>query len=415
MRTFTFLLLSVLFAPIYGQNLVLNPSLEEFTKEGYPAFWTKINLTPDIYAANQALSDEGGKKHSYKEVFASRKYGTTAFGLLFSHFFTEVIQAKLSKPLEEGQTYKISLAIICPKNYVGKPIWEVSVHFSQKNLPTLGASTYNVPFTSLHRADYQYLDNKEEWVEVSGYYKAEGGEKYISIGNFSGANKDVLNEQTQQVIYTENFPVQMRGMYMYIFDNLEVTAENVPDYLATYSSMSENIPQQGPEMPPKPAPKPAPKPQSTKSAMVTKSSAPTASKGKESPQSLPAPAPDPLAPYLSNIVVSNIHTLYFDKGQHQLWETSFHALDSLADLMKQYPYLILQLSGHTSDEGTPKMLTELSQKRVTMARDYLVSAGIPAGRLVCKVAGSSKNVCKNESYETRLKNQRVEMEFVDLN
>jgi outer membrane protein OmpA-like peptidoglycan-associated protein len=409
MRIFTFLILSVLFAPNFGQNLVLNPSLEEFTKEGYPAFWTKINLTPDIYAANRELSDEGGKKHAYKDVFTSRKFGTTCFGLLFSHFFTEVIQAKLASPLEEGKTYKVTLHTICPKNYIGKPIWEVSVNFSQKSLPRLGASTYAIPYTSLHQADYQYINNKEEWVEVSGYYKAEGGEKYISIGNFTGANKDVLNEQQAEVIYSENFPVQMRGMYMYIFDNLEVVQENVPDYLAEYRNVSENIPQQGPDSPPKPAPKP--KPQPTKTASVAKT--PTAPKVKETLPS-PLPAPDPLAPYLANVVVSNIHTLYFDKGRCELWETSFHALDSLADLMKQYPHLALQLSGHTSDEGNAKELTFLSQKRVNAARDYLISAGVPSRRIVCKVMGSSVNVNKNESYESRLKNQRVEMEFMDM-
>jgi len=406
MRIFTFLLLSVLFAPTFAQNLVLNPSLEEFTKEGYPAFWTKINLTPDIYAVNRELSDEGGKKHAYKDVFTSRKFGTTCFGLLFSHFFTEVIQAKLATPLEEGKTYKVSLHTICPKNYIGKPIWEVSVNFSQKSLPRLGASTYAIPYTSLHQADYQYLDNKDEWVEVLGYYKAEGGERYVSIGNFTGANKDILNEQQEEVIYSENFPVQMRGMYMYIFDNLEVVEVNVPDYLAVYRNMNENIPQQAPDSPPKPAPKPKPQPSKT---VATKTPPPP--KAKDTPP--PPPPPDPLAPYLSNVVVSNIHTLYFDKGHAELWETSFHALDSLADLMKQYPYLVLQLSGHTSDEGNPKELTLLSQKRVNAARDYLVSAGIPARRLVCKVMGSSKNVNKNESYESRLKNQRVEMEFID--
>jgi outer membrane protein OmpA-like peptidoglycan-associated protein len=65
-------------------------------------------------------------------------------------------------------------------------------------------------------------------------------------------------------------------------------------------------------------------------------------------------------------------------------------LDNLADVMKNNPTLVIELSSHTDSRASNAYNQKLSQKRAEAAVQYLVSKGIDKKRLVAKGYGESK-------------------------
>ena len=56
-------------------------------------------------------------------------------------------------------------------------------------------------------------------------------------------------------------------------------------------------------------------------------------------------------------------------------------LDENAALMKRYPSWAVTVEGHCDERGTAEYNLALGERRAIAARAYLVSLGIPAGRV----------------------------------
>jgi outer membrane protein OmpA-like peptidoglycan-associated protein len=121
-----------------------------------------------------------------------------------------------------------------------------------------------------------------------------------------------------------------------------------------------------------------------------------------------------LAELLKNGTLKYIH-FTFDKSDIRKSEVS--NITELLVFMRQYPTVVLELSGYADCRGADKYNLNLSKKRATAAKDYLVSTGrIDANRIVVKEygtanpvndcnCGSNKNPCSDIQYEA---NRRVE-------
>ncbi len=89
-------------------------------------------------------------------------------------------------------------------------------------------------------------------------------------------------------------------------------------------------------------------------------------------------------------------------------------LNKVVMLMSQNPRIEIELSGHTSSEGTAEGNTQLSQSRVQSCKNYLTSKGIDEGRISAVGYGQTKPIADNSSEEGRVKNRRVEMRIVKI-
>lgn len=67
------------------------------------------------------------------------------------------------------------------------------------------------------------------------------------------------------------------------------------------------------------------------------------------------------------------------------------------------------MSGHTDNVGTDRYNMRLSLRRARAVRDYLVSQGISAGRLIARGYGESQPVASHDADEGRFQNRRVEL------
>ncbi len=70
-----------------------------------------------------------------------------------------------------------------------------------------------------------------------------------------------------------------------------------------------------------------------------------------------------------------------------LSDSAHDNLDSLANLMRKYPQLVIQVEGYTDSVGGQAYNKILAQKRVDACIRYLVKKGVPANRLVGKAMG----------------------------
>ena len=84
-------------------------------------------------------------------------------------------------------------------------------------------------------------------------------------------------------------------------------------------------------------------------------------------------------------------------------------------MMKDNPKLVIQLEGHTDNQGNPKMNMDLSQQRVDNVKKYLASKGVEKDRIKTKAFGGTKPILNANSNEARALNRRVEMRVLSNN
>ena len=105
--------------------------------------------------------------------------------------------------------------------------------------------------------------------------------------------------------------------------------------------------------------------------------------------------------------------VYFKLGSTELASESSTTLDGLADQLKTFPEVKLEVQGHTDNKGKAASNKKLSQKRAESVVKYLVDKGIVASRLKAKGYGSDKPVADNATEEGRALNRRVELQRND--
>ncbi len=103
-----------------------------------------------------------------------------------------------------------------------------------------------------------------------------------------------------------------------------------------------------------------------------------------------------------------LNKVFFKQSMAVLLPESYPQLDTLVMILKELPQLEIELQGHTDNQGEPKLNLQLSQQRVIIVKQYLVSKGISPERLTEKGFGGNRAAVPNDTEENRRKNRRVE-------
>lgn len=85
------------------------------------------------------------------------------------------------------------------------------------------------------------------------------------------------------------------------------------------------------------------------------------------------------------------------------------ALARFAGVVSSYPGLQFDVEGHTDNVGSAAANNELSLRRATAVRNYLVGQGIAAASVDVAGLGSSRPQGDNATAEGRARNRRVEI------
>lgn len=131
----------------------------------------------------------------------------------------EYVSSKLLSPMVAGTCYRVSMRVSLADEF-GVGINEMGILFTNTDPtgpPTLGASNYEDVIGHKAQIENQSpLLDKDNWMLVTGLYRARGGEEYITIGNFN------RNKNTCAAPNLPNSSISYLSYY-YI-DNVRVTA-----------------------------------------------------------------------------------------------------------------------------------------------------------------------------------------------
>jgi hypothetical protein len=107
--------------------------------------------------------------------------------------------------------------------------------------------------------------------------------------------------------------------------------------------------------------------------------------------------------------------MYFAPNEFKtesLKQESISALNSLYDTLASKPTMKLEIAGHTDNSGEATANLHLSQRRADAIREYLISKGISADRMLAKGYGSTQPLASNDYPEGRMFNRRIEIKII---
>jgi hypothetical protein len=220
---------------LIGQNLITNPSFEYYsvcptTSSELNAYDWQVTAncglsSPDYY--NVCATDTQGVP--YNVVGNQYAFDGNAYVGIYCYYTflpqREYIQTQLSETLVPGQTYYVSFRVSLADDY-GIAIGSMGAYFSANPITGVGTTA---PITVVPQiSSSTIISNTTNWVQVTGSFIANGGERFITIGNFSSDATTPLSINSSAFI---------SDMSYYYIDMVEVTTTP----LATDSFYTTNI------------------------------------------------------------------------------------------------------------------------------------------------------------------------------
>ncbi len=105
--------------------------------------------------------------------------------------------------------------------------------------------------------------------------------------------------------------------------------------------------------------------------------------------------------------------IFFETNRAVIRSVSFPILDTVAQVMRDFPDISIEVQGHTDSRGSDSHNMRLSQARAESVREYLIRAGIDASRLTAHGYGETVAIESNSTPEGRAANRRVEFHRTD--
>jgi hypothetical protein len=169
--------------------------------------------SPDYFTSACTQNYYGVPNNIFGNKYAKQGNAYAGFMLYYKPGDTkEYICQQLTSPLQMGKTYCLSF-FVSRANRKEYAIKNIGAYFSVSQ-PTLVSSLYiNAIPQVINQSGF--LVDTTQWAEIQGCFIAQGGEQYITIGNFnSNANTDTLYTGTSNSI-----PSDPEYAYYYI-DNV---------------------------------------------------------------------------------------------------------------------------------------------------------------------------------------------------
>ena len=118
--------------------------------------------------------------------------------------------------------------------------------------------------------------------------------------------------------------------------------------------------------------------------------------------------PDEIPEELKNLI--GIQTaIQFETDTADLKPKSIPELQTIAELLLQYPTTQIIVEGHTDRKGTAKHNQRLSDRRATAVRNWIIGQGVGKSRILTKGYGFREPIASNETEDGRAQNRRVEI------
>ena len=118
--------------------------------------------------------------------------------------------------------------------------------------------------------------------------------------------------------------------------------------------------------------------------------------------------PEPSAEVISELNEYS-KTVLFDLNKATIRPESEDALQSIVDIMNEYPQTIFHVEGHTDSTGSDAYNMKLSKERAASVATWLEENGVPSNRLTSEGYGETQPIATNSTAKGRQENRRVEI------
>jgi len=363
MRAGMFIILLALATVSLAQNLVPNGSFEQYYKcpgsynysrDGKiaPGWKSPTTGTPDLF--NTCSIGEAGVPDNWagrSKAFNGAGYaGIYLFIYGRPKAYREYLQAEFTNPLQAGAKYTVEFQFKLSSNSKYS-IDRIGFLISDSSWHTIEDGVFPAAPTYQRINPVIYNQNTGYWTRFGFTYEAKGGERFITIGNFS-SDKDTRYYLITGSQATE--PLLYQAAYFFVDDVKVLQISNAPHapVLTGYPEVKTN----------------------------------------------------------EDYVLKNIQ---FKFNEYVLIETSFAELNRVVDILKYHNTWKVVVSGHTDDIGSDSFNLDLSLNRAGSVADYLINRGIDPLRIKTQGFGKQTPLQKGNDEATRAINRRVELRFLN--
>ena len=113
--------------------------------------------------------------------------------------------------------------------------------------------------------------------------------------------------------------------------------------------------------------------------------------------------------------IIKLENIYFDANKYEVKDASLSSLKNLYAFLEENPDVIVEIGGHTNNRPSPSFANELSTNRAKSVADWLTDRGIPDSQVKYKGYGKTMPIETNETAIGRRANQRVEIKILSIN
>ncbi len=357
-----FLLLALAIGSV-AQNLVPNGSFEQYykcpgsyttTRTGKiaPGWVSPSTGTPDLF--NTCSIGEAGVPTNW----AGKSKAYSGFGYAGIYLFIygrekayrEYLQAEFTTPLQGGVNYLVEFYYKLSSNSKYS-IDRIGFLISDSSYQTTEDGVFPVSptYQNINRTIYSHTTGY--WTRFGFTFEAKGGERFITIGNFSKDSDTryyfIAGSQALE-------PLLYKAAYFFVDDVkvVQITKSPTAPLLSGYTEVKTN----------------------------------------------------------EDYVLKNIQ---FKFNDFTLLETSFAELNRVVDILKYNKTWKVVVSGHTDDVGSDAFNLDLSLQRAGSVADYLIERGIDPTRIKTQGFGKQTPLQKGSDEPTRAINRRVELRFLN--
>lgn len=364
-----------------GENLVPNGSFEATdgkikklaSIESANGWTSPTGVRADVFTPNK-MPDINTPLNKFGKEEA--KEGSNYAGIVAYSFGDKVprsyVMTKFDAPLKKGMKYCVQFHVSLAEasKYASNNIGAV---ISKKEFAT-DSKTPIIEKANILHYNNKVMNATYNWEKVCGVFEAQGGEKYITIGNFEMNDKTKQEPNKMKKEDKDLKLSQIIAAYYYI-DDVSVTLINSNEECDCMLSENE-----------------------TEYSSTIYQKAIVLNDKMTAQQKIEA------------------QKVFFPFGKNSFTPVGEESLDLIADLMKANPAMKLQIIGHSDVQedavGKEKeKFADMSSKRVNAVISYLMNKGIEESRLIGSPMGSEEASDEIESADDedlrQAKNRRI--------
>lgn len=342
-----------------GENLIDNGGFESTDKspkklgsiENATGWVSPTGVRADLYTANKnpdinVPENIYGKEHP--------KEGGNYAGIVAYSYGNKVprsyVMTKINVPLKKDMRYcvKFNVSLAEASKYATN---NIGAKLSKKPFGTDSKLPLIDDASLLHfNNDHKIMSARYDWTEVCGVVIAEGGEKYITIGNFS-SDDDTKQERMKKDPNVKT--TQIIAAYYYVDDvSIRLLNEDEKCDCQAEESAQEFSP-------------------------IIYQKVFNLTEGMTPKDKI------------------EIQEIFFAFGKNKLTTEGEGSLDLIATIMKENPSMKLQINGHNNAEEDSVGIendyyADMDNKRIGTVMSYLMDKGIPENRIIFTRKGSEE-------------------------